>query len=132
MGQPDPPPLKKLTYKWPGNSNTFSFDLGGSFIGQGDDDSKTREGENFFAEVKKSYSSASEPNCPCSLIFWQKLLRKPEKENPKFTDIFYGLPGPIRVTKWSQLHSPEEIKEAILKQEKSVEISEYFRYSRSR
>ena len=56
---PDRTAVKKLTYKWPGDNNTFSFDLGGTFIGQGDDADKTREGENFFAEVK-NYSSASD------------------------------------------------------------------------
>ena len=126
---PDRTAVKKLTYKWPGDNNTFSFDLGGTFIGQGDDADKTREGENFFAEVK-NYSSASDQ----SSMFTDFLAKcyVARKEDPKFTDVFLWITwSPFRVTKWNQLHSPEEIKKAILDKRKSIEISEYFRYSRS-
>ena len=121
---PDPTAVKKLTYKWPGNSNTFSFDLGGSFIGQGDDDSKTREGENFFAEVK-NYSSASD-----QLSMFTDFLAKcyvVRKEDPKFADVFLWITwSPFGVTKWDQLRSPKEIKKAILNkrnQTRSLNIS---------
>lgn len=109
---PDRTAVKKLTYKWPGDNNTFSFDLGGTFIGQGDDADKTREGENFFAEVR-NYSSASDQ----SSMFTDFLAKcyVARKEDPKFTDVFLWITwSPFRVTKWNQLHSPEEIKKAIL------------------
>ena len=108
--------------KWPGDNNTFSFDLGGTFIGQGDDADKTREGENFFAEVK-NYSSASDQ----SSMFTDFLAKcyVARKEDPKFTDVFLWITwSPFRVTKWNQLHSPEEIKKAILDKLRSLNISD--------
>lgn len=87
---PDRTAVKKLTYKWPGDNNTFSFDLGGTFIGQGDDADKTREGENFFAEVK-NYSSASDQSSMFT-DFWQNATW-PEKKIRNSLTFFYGSPG---------------------------------------
>ena len=50
-------------------------------------------------------------NRPCSLIFWQNATW-PEKKIRNSLTFFYG--SPFRVTKRNQLHSPEEIKKAIL------------------
>lgn len=53
-------------------------------------------------------------NRPCSLTFLAKCYVA-RKEDPKFTDVFLWITwSPFRVTKWNQLHSPEEIKKAIL------------------
>ena len=68
--------------------------------------------KNFFAEVK-NYSSASDQ----SSMFTDFLAKcyVARKEDPKFTDVFLWITwSPFRVTKWNQLHSPEEIKKAIL------------------
>ena len=54
-------------------------------------------------------------NRPCSLIFLAKMLRSQKRRSEIHMTFFLWITwSPFRVTKWNQLHSPEEIKKAIL------------------
>jgi len=104
---PEPSAVKKLTFHWPHDEKTFSFDLGG-FLKHGDFD-----GEFFYAESKK-YDGVSDLNAlyvdylaKCYVAYLQR---------QELCDNFMWISwAPPLSSRWAELCTAAFVREAVLR-----------------
>jgi hypothetical protein len=105
----------KLTFSWARQTGRkhldFSFDLGGMLEGA-DDYNHSREGEQFFAEVKKYSNSSDQSN------LYKEFLAKcfsARHLEPRRADVFMWITwSPFGTTSWATIHSKEKIVSAVI------------------
>ena len=105
---PDSVAVPKLTFRWPDDSGSFSFDLGGTLIGG------ELAGQEFLAECK-NYENASDQGSHYSAYLAKCYVARSTRPD-RGENFMWITWSPFATRTWSELVSTDRVKAAVLKE----------------